>query len=204
MRCCNDSPIRIASKISRMRSLGLRWVIMPVLIAGIGTMLAFNIWLGLLSAGVLFWKYRTTRLDAARVTLKPHEREQFSALDQLRENASGGSQASHAHMMTQIIDQVLEQHPQLSDAKFVKAGILWHLYGDRDGARCHCRDLLSQIQSEDPLFEQVCDLYTATYEPYPAESSPPAFQHAVVHGNHPSSTPTGGIQAKVIPFNQVG
>jgi hypothetical protein len=69
--------------------------------------------------------------------------------------------------MDQIVDQVLTRHPESLEARLIKAGILWHFYGDRDGARCHCLDLLNRTPQDDPLFDQICDLYLRTYQPWP-------------------------------------
>ncbi len=109
-----------------------------------------------------------------------------------------GSAHERRMQMGHVIDQILRRHPHSPQARLVKASMLWHFNGDRDGARCHCREILGRIRREDPLFEQVCDLYMRTY----AASSRSIPLNPAVDGGLSSALPAvlGLKQAKIIPF----
>ena len=102
--------------------------------------------------------------------------------------------------MEHVIDQILRRHPHSPQARLVKASMLWYFNGDRDGARCHCREILGRMRREDPLFEKVCDLYMHTYAA--ASSRPmPLTRHPAADGGLSALPAVPGLkQAKIIPF----
>ncbi len=114
---------------------------------------------------------------------------------------AGGFDENRRAQMGRIVDQVLRRHPHSPEARLVKASMLWHFNGDRDGARCHCRDILGRIQREDPLFDQVCDLYLRTCAPTLSRSRPPAFNLAADASRPDRSAVSGLKQAKIIPLS---
>ncbi len=164
------SGFRILAEALGLKVLWSRPMIGMVAIAIIGCALALEAWsvlplFLLVSAGVRQWHRPTPSADAgskARVgpamPVPPHQTRQ-----------------TH---MSQVVDQLLTRHPHWLEARFIKASILWHIHGDRDGARCHCRDLLGRIQRDNPLFEEVCNLYMQTCNPAPHRSTPPAINDA--------------------------
>ncbi len=111
-----------------------------------------------------------------------------------------GSVQTRQGQMGHVIDQILRRHPHSPQARLVKASMLWHFNGDRDGARCHCREILGRIRREDPLFEQVCDLYMRTYATASSRSMPLTLNPAA-DGRLSALPPVPGLkQAKIVPF----
>ena len=113
---------------------------------------------------------------------------------------SAGSVQSRWAQMSQIVDQILERYPHSPEARLIKASMLWHFNGDRDGARSHCREILGRIRREDPLFEQVCNLYLRTHEVDLSRSMFPALNIAA-EDDPPAWPPDPGLKSgKIIPL----
>ncbi len=132
--------------------------------------------------------------------------EVIKAADQTHAQISAGTlrdgfDENRRAQMERNVDQVLRRRPHSPEARLVKASMLWHFNGDRDGARCHCRDILGRIQRDDPLFDQVCDLYLRTCTSTLSRSRPPAFNLAADAGRPDRPAVSGLKQAKIIPLS---
>ena len=113
---------------------------------------------------------------------------------------SAGSVQSRRAQMSQIVDQILERYPHSPEARLIKASMLWHFNGDREGARSHCREILGRIRREDPLFEQVCNLYLRTHEVDLSRSMLPALNIAADDDPPVWSPVPGPKSGKIIPL----
>lgn len=201
----NDSPFRCATGPFRWWWNRRRSLFVAALTTAIGCMFAFHIWMGLLMlglflAGTMLWIWRRRRIDATGAALKIRTSERPVAV-QLEGIAFNDNPARHARTMARIADHILDRHPRWREAKLIKAGMLWQFYGDRDGARCYCQDLLCQTQPDDPLHAQACDLYMRTYAPWSSGLAPPAFPtHPGVTGKEDEGMFPAVESAKVIPF----
>ena len=204
MSYCNDSLIRIFYVAFGAKLSGCRPVIALMALAGIVAGVAFKAWWLLVPASlVLVGSLLAHRLQPSsdkagtfegvavpgQMNLLVPERPAPNQTDKRRQTR-----------MVRIVDQILRRHPHWREARLIKASMLWHFNGDRDGARCHCRDLLGHIQRDDPLFAQVCDLYLHTFNPVPSQSLPTAFEVAVEPGPLEWSTASSMKQANVIPL----
>ncbi len=171
---CHLSGYRIVAEILGLKVLWSRPLRVMASIAIIGSALAFKAWPFLLLfllflAGARLW-YRPTSSAHAAGNARPAPAMPVA------------SDRNHQTHMSSIVDQILMRHPHWLEARLIKASILWHIHGDRDGARCHCRDLLGRIQRDNPLFEQVCSLYMSTCRPGPSRSTLPAIKIAAEAG----------------------
>jgi hypothetical protein len=184
------------------------WMPVPVLaaVAGIVCAVIFEAWILLVPAILLLYAgaFMSHCLmppgDAAARGIRNPVTEQAhvpASASTPRYDAVQKRQARMAH----IVDQFLNRHPHSSKARLVKASMLWHFYGDRDGARCHCREILARIQREDPLFEEVCDLYMQTCASTASRSVPPAHHPATDEELCAWAAVSSAKQAKIIPFS---
>jgi hypothetical protein len=200
----NDPAFRIIYEALWLESPRWRVVIVIALMAGGGVAIALRsgvFFLGFMGAGALVWRCP-----------RPHSRaagnvSRFRALKLL--GSPGGLEAERRWrppagpmQLVAITDQVLAHYPRLREAKLIKAGLLWHLHGDRDGARGYCLDLLCQTRPDDPLMESICDLYRQTANPGAAESGPPGGRYLPDRGHQRGSTASTTARAHIIPFNR--
>ncbi len=192
MGYCHLSGFRIVADALGLKVLWRRPMVCMVSIVIIGCALAFMAWpivllFLLFLAGARLGYRSAPSADAAG------EARAIPALP------VPSHQTRQTHM-SQIVDQILMQRPNWLEARLVKASILWHIHGDRDGARCHCRDLLGRIQRDDPLFEQVCNLYMRTCLPAPSRSTPPAIKIPAEAGFPEWSGLAVAGRGKVVPL----
>jgi hypothetical protein len=202
----NDSALRIIYEALWLALLRWRAVIVIALMAGGGVAVALRsgyFFLGFMGAGALVWRCPGPRLRAAGIVTR------FRALKLLE--SPGGLEAERRWrppagpmQLVAITDQVLAHYPRLREAKLIKAGLLWHLHGDRDGARGYCRDLLCQTRTDDPLMEHICDLYRQTSNPGAAESGPPGWRHRQDRGHQRGPIASRAARTRVIPFHRAG
>ncbi len=200
----NYSVIRIFVEAFGINLCGWRLISALIAIALIACGMAFKVWLLLLPsllllAGSLLWERLRPPSDAAGAILGISAANQADAPTLAHAASKRSDQSPQAHM-AHIADQILSQHPHWREARLIKASLLWHFNGDRDGARCHCRDLLGRIQRDDPLFDQVCDLYMRTFDPVPSQAMPPAYQIAAEPGLQDWTADSGIKRAKIIPL----
>ncbi len=107
---------------------------------------------------------------------------------------------NHRPQISPVADWIVRHHPNLPAARLVKASMLWYFNGDAEGARCHCREILGRIQREDPLFEQVCDLYMQTHDSAIKRRMSPARNIAADAGRPDRPAAVGRRPAKIIPL----
>ncbi len=102
--------------------------------------------------------------------------------------------------MNPIVGRGQTQHNLFREAQLIKAGVLWHLHGDRHGARGHCQDLLGKIRPDDPLFAEICNLYLCTCRTPPSRAAKPSvpLPAGFTKSMRPMPVTVGG--AKIIPF----
>ncbi|MBL0713865.1 MAG: hypothetical protein JJV98_09195 [Desulfosarcina sp.] len=165
MSYCDISPVRIVHEALRSRINGGHIAMAVVLVVVIGSTRSTGIGLGLLLNmflfGMVLWDRQAHRSRFASATKVSNRRDRIAATDLLTGNR-GSDDSTHPEHIIQMVDQVLARFPHMNEAKLIKARILYRLCGDRDGARCYCHDLLSQIRKDDPLLGDVCDLYLST------------------------------------------
>jgi hypothetical protein len=184
---------------------GWRPVLMLAAVAGIVCAVVFEAWILLLPALLVLYAGALMRHclmppgDAAAQGIRNPVTDQAhvpASASTPRYDAIQKRQARMGH----LVDQFLNRHPHSSKARLAKASMLWHFYGDRDGARCHCREILARIQREDPLFEQVCDLYMQTCASTASRSVSPSHHPAADGELCAWAAGLGVKQAKIIPF----
>ena len=159
--------------------------------------LMVDIWwgalLGLLLAVSLLWRGQYHRLPSAEQTDKasacPNDNAGLLRSPLLRPAS-----------ITPILDRFESRHSLGREAQLIKAGVLWHLYGDRHGARGHCLDLLGKMQPEDPLFTQVCDLFFSTCQTPADRTVRTGVPLSVDAFDAMPSMPVTDSGAKIIPF----
>lgn len=101
---------------------------------------------------------------------------------------------------TQMVDRFQAPNPSGKEAQLIRAGILWHRYGDRHGARGHCLDLIGKMRPEDPLFAQTCNLYLSTCRTSHAKSVRPVVPIPAVIRKSMQPMPVRAGGARIIPF----
>ncbi len=193
MGFCHLSVVRIVAEAVGLKVIWLRPTICWVSIALIGCAIAFQAWPIML----LFLLF----LAGALLGNRPKPIADAAAGERTIQAVPDPSLQTRQTHMSQIVDQILMHHPHLLEARLIKASILWHIHGDRDGARCHCRDLLGRIERDNPLFEQVCNLYMRTCQPAPSRSTPPGIKSASEAGFPEWSEFAGLGRGKVVPLS---
>jgi hypothetical protein len=201
MGYCHYSAFRIICEVLRLESPMRLAIIVAALSAGGGAAIAFHngmVFLGIMGGCALLWHCRLQRPRAAGAVTRSQAVEFPVSPGKLKADRCRRPPAGTTQMVA-IVDQVMARYPRLREAKLIKANLLWHLHGDRDGARGHCHDLLSQTRTDDPLLEHICDLYLRTCKSRASESGVPAFRQ-----QHPCR-PIASTAAKtnIIPFDSV-
>ncbi len=181
----------------RLRVLKRRVGMSIGLASAIVLTLVVDIWWGallvLLLAGSLLWRGQCRRLPSARQTDKvavcPNNNAGPLRFPLIRPAS-----------ITPILDRFESRHALGKETQLIKAGVLWHLYGDPHGARGHCLDLLGKMQPEDPLFAEVCDLFFSTCQTPADRTVRPVVPLSVDIFDTMPSTPVTHSGAKIIPF----
>ena len=159
--------------------------------------LTVDIWwgalLGLLVAGGLLWRGQH------------HGRQSTDQADKASAGPNCHAEPRHPPSkrpapIVPIVERFQSRHPLGKEAQLIKAGVLWHFYGDRHGARGHCLDLLGKMQPEDPLFAEVWNLLFSTCQTPVDRTISPAGPLSVDVFDVMPSMPVTDSRAKVIPF----
>ena len=206
MRHWWDRVTGFRSEAVGLKFSGWRPIFVPAAVVTMAGAVVYEAWLLMLPAflllcAVALWRHHLQPNTYSAAPLKVIKAADQTHALTLTGTLGDGFDENRREQMARIVDQVLRQHPHSPEARLVKASMLWHFNGDRDGARCHCRDILGRIQREDPLFDQVCDLYLRTCAPTLSRSRPPAFNLAADAGRPDRSAVSGLKQAKIIPLS---
>ncbi len=137
-----------------------RWAVTVSLLAALIAVLMVENWwrtlcFGLLACAYLRWPSRGRRQRVACAGDNTY----ITAGVKVGQRADD---LARSERLNPIVGRGQAHHSLYREAQLIKAGVLWHLHGDRYGARGHCHDLLSKIQPSDPLFAEICNLYLCT------------------------------------------
>ena len=184
---------------------GWRPIFVSAVAVAIAGAVVFEAWLLMLPAILLLSAVATSRHHLRPPTDIADTLRAIAVTNQTHTLALAGPlgddlDANYRTQMAHTVDQILRQYPLSPEVRLVKASMLWHFNGDRDGARCHCREILGRIQRDHPLFDQVCDLYLRTYGSALHRRISPAHNLAADVGRPDRAAASGLKQAKIIPF----